>query len=79
MTDTQRSAAIETMFEEVRRYPPDPEFAAQANGQRELYELSTDELWAREAERITWFEPWTTLLEWEPPYAKGYVAGKLND
>ena len=78
MTDTQRSAAIETMFEEVRRYPPDPEFAAQANGQRELYELSTDELWAREAERITWFEPWTTLLEWEPPYAKWYVGGKLN-
>jgi acetyl-CoA synthetase len=78
MTDTQQSAAIETMFEEVRRYPPDPDFAAQANAQQDLYELDIEELWAREAERITWYEPWTTLLEWEPPYAKWYVGGRLN-
>ena len=78
MTETQRSAAIETMFEEIRRYPPDPEFAAQANAQPELYELSLEELWAREAQRITWYEPWTGLYEWEPPYAKWYLGGKLN-
>jgi acetyl-CoA synthetase len=78
MTETQRAAAIETMLEEVRRYPPDPEFAAQANAQPELYELSLEELWEREAQRVTWFEPWTELYEWEPPYAKWYVGGKLN-
>jgi acetyl-CoA synthetase len=78
MTETQRTAAIETMFEEVRRYPPDPEFAAQANAQPELYELSLEELWAREAQRITWFERWTDLYEWEPPYAKWYLGGKVN-
>jgi acetyl-CoA synthetase len=73
-----RQQTIETMFEEVRRYPPDQEFAAQANAQPELYELDFEELWSREAQRVTWFEPWTTLLEWEPPYAKWYVGGKLN-
>jgi acetyl-CoA synthetase len=78
MTETQQSAAIETMFEEVRRYPPDPEFAGQANAQQELYELPFEELWAREAQRITWFEQWTDLYEWEPPYAKWYLGGKLN-
>jgi acetyl-CoA synthetase len=78
MTETQPAAAIETMFEEVRRYPPDPDFLAQANAQQELYELDFEELWAREAQRVTWFEPWTTLLEWEPPYAKWYLGGKLN-
>jgi acetyl-CoA synthetase len=78
MTETQQRAAIETMFEEVRRYPPDPEFLAQANAQQELYDLDFEELWAREAQRVTWFEPWTTLLEWEPPYAKWYLGGKLN-
>jgi acetyl-CoA synthetase len=77
VTETQ-PAAIETMFLEERRYPPDPEFAAQANAQQELYERNFEELWAREAERITWFEPWTTLLEWKAPYAKWYVGGKLN-
>jgi acetyl-CoA synthetase len=73
-----RGQAIETMFEEVRRYPPDPEFAAQANAQPELYELSLEELWSREAQRITWFEPWSDLYEWEPPYAKWYLGGTLN-
>ncbi|HEV2712938.1 MAG TPA: acetate--CoA ligase, partial [Gaiellaceae bacterium] len=77
MTETQR-AAIETMFLEERRYPPDREFAAQANAQPELYELDLEELWARESQRVTWFEPWTTLLEWEAPYAKWFVGGKLN-
>jgi acetyl-CoA synthetase len=76
--ETGRGAAIETMFLEERRYPPDPDFAAQANAQPELYELDFEELWARESQRVTWLEPWTTLLEWEPPYAKWYVGGKLN-
>jgi acetyl-CoA synthetase len=71
-------AAIETMLLEERRYPPPPDFAAQANAQPDLYELDFEELWAKEAERVTWFQPWTTLLEWEPPYAKWYVGGKLN-
>ncbi|MGH3082404.1 MAG: acetate--CoA ligase [Gaiellaceae bacterium] len=66
------------MFLEERRYPPDPEFAAQANAQQDLYELDFEELWAKEAERVTWFHPWSTLLEWEPPYAKWYLGGKLN-
>jgi acetyl-CoA synthetase len=78
VTETQRPAAIETMFEEARRYPPGAEFAAQANAQQDFYELDFEELWAKESQRVTWFEPWATLLEWEPPYAKWYVGGKLN-
>lgn len=74
----EHGAAIETMLEEVRRYPPDPDFTAQANAQPELYHLDYQELWAKEAERITWFEPWTTLLDWDPPYAKWYLGGQLN-
>jgi acetyl-CoA synthetase len=27
---------------------------------------------------VTWFEPFDKLLEWEPPYAKWYLGGKLN-
>ncbi|MGZ4319334.1 MAG: acetate--CoA ligase, partial [Gaiellaceae bacterium] len=35
--------------------------------------------WAREGvERVTWFEPFTKLYEWERPYAKWYLGGKLN-
>ncbi|MFL5932022.1 MAG: acetate--CoA ligase, partial [Gaiellaceae bacterium] len=67
------------LFLEERRYPPDSEFAMQANAQPDIYELSLEELWEREGrDRVTWFEPFTELLEWEPPYAKWYLGGKLN-
>jgi acetyl-CoA synthetase len=71
--------AIETILLEERRYPPPPEFAAQANAQPEIYERDFDEFWATEArERVSWFEDFTQLYEWEPPYAKWYLGGKLN-
>src|SRR5215211_847926 len=67
------------MLLEERRYPPDPDFAAQANATREIYERDFDEFWDGEGrERVTWFEPFGELYEWELPYAKWYVGGKLN-
>jgi acetyl-CoA synthetase len=71
--------AIEALFSEERRYPPPPEFAAQANAKPEIYDRSFDEFWDTEGrERVTWFEPFDRLYEWEPPYAKWYLGGKLN-
>jgi acetyl-CoA synthetase len=71
--------AIETMFLEERRYPPLPEFAAQANAQPDIYNEPFEAFWEREGkERLTWFEPFTELYEWEPPYAKWYLGGTLN-
>jgi len=76
---TTQQKAIDTLLLEERRYPPSEEFAAQANAQPDIYDLSLDELWEREGrERVTWFEPFTDLYEWEPPYAKWYLGGKLN-
>jgi acetyl-CoA synthetase len=73
------SQTIETLLGEERRYPPPPEFAAQANAQADIYDLPFEELWEREGrERVTWFEPFTGLYEWEAPYAKWYLGGKLN-
>jgi acetyl-CoA synthetase len=77
--DTDGSPAIETMQLEERRYPPPPEFAAQANAQPDIYERDFEEFWETEGrERLSWFEPFTELYEWEPPYAKWYLGGKLN-
>src|SRR2546421_7232892 len=71
--------AIDTLLLEERTYPPSEEFAAQANAQPDIYDLSMEELWEREGrDRVTWFEPFSKLLEWEPPYAKWYLGGKLN-
>jgi acetyl-CoA synthetase len=70
---------IETMLLEERRYAPDPEFTRQANAQPEIYERDWEEFWQTEGrDRVTWFEPFSRLYEWEPPYAKWYLGGKLN-
>jgi acetyl-CoA synthetase len=71
--------AIEALFLEERRYPPPGEFAAQANAKPDVYERGFEEFWETEGrERVSWFEPFERLLEWEPPYAKWYLGGKLN-
>jgi acetyl-CoA synthetase len=71
--------AIDTMFLEERRYSPPAAFAAQANAKPEIYNEDFDSFWEREArERLTWFEPFTQLYQWEPPYAKWFLGGKLN-
>jgi acetyl-CoA synthetase len=71
--------AIETMLLEERRYPPPEEFAKQANAQPEIYDEDFEAFWEREGrERLSWFEPFTELYEWEPPYAKWYLGGTLN-
>jgi acetyl-CoA synthetase len=79
VNDEGRGAAIETMLLEERRYKPPEEFAEQANAQPDIYERDFEDFWETEGrERVTWFEPFTKLLEWEAPYAKWYLGGKLN-
>jgi len=79
MTSEATGRAIDTLMLEERRYPPPPDFATQANAQPEIYERDWRELWETEGrERVSWFEPFEQLLEWELPYAKWYVGGRLN-
>src|SRR6476661_3468463 len=69
--------AIETLLDEERRFPPDPAFAAQANAQPDIYDLDPDAFWEREGrERVSWFTPFETLSEWEPPFAKWYLTAR---
>src|ERR1700760_172830 len=67
------------MFLEERTYPPPEDFAAQANAKPDIYDVPFEEFWEREGrDRVTWFDPFTELYQWEPPYAKWYLGGKLN-
>jgi len=79
MDPSAQSQAIDTLFLEERRYPPADDFAAQANAKPEIYDEEFEAFWDREGkERVTWFEPYSKLYEWELPYAKWYLDGKLN-
>src|SRR3954471_24696239 len=76
---TTTGPAIETILLEERRYPPPEDFASQANAQPDIYDLSFEEFWEREGrERVTWFQEFDKLYEWEQPYAKWYLGGQLN-
>jgi acetyl-CoA synthetase len=44
-----------------------------------MKEQGLEEFWDQQAkERISWSEPYDTVLEWNQPYAKWFVGGKLN-
>src|SRR3954470_10645716 len=67
------------MLLEERRDPPSAEVSREANAKADIYDRDWQELWETEGrERVTWFEPFSTVCEWEPRYAKWYVGGKLN-
>ena len=34
--------------------------------------------WTEAANRLDWFKPWDTVLEWDAPWAKWFVGGQLN-
>ncbi|HEY8641457.1 MAG TPA: AMP-binding protein, partial [Candidatus Dormibacteraeota bacterium] len=78
-SEERQGHAIETMQLEERRYPPPPEFAAQANAKADIYDRDWEEFWRQEGlSRVTWSKPFDKLYEWKPPYAKWYLGGRLN-
>ena len=74
--------ALDALLHEDRRFPPPQEFAAGAVvNDDEVYDRALADpegYWAEWAERLDWFEPWHTVLEWTPPHAKWFLGGKLN-
>jgi len=75
------SDSIENLSTEERSFLPAAEFAAQANAKADLYaEADKDRLafWDKQAEALIWNKPWEKTLEWEVPYAKWFVGGRLN-
>jgi acetyl-CoA synthetase len=77
-----RAPEIEALLLEGRTFAPDPGFAARANATASLYDEADadyETFWAREArERLSWFTPFATTLEWELPFAKWFVGGEIN-
>jgi acetyl-CoA synthetase len=77
MTET-----LSNLSREERRFPPSPEFTAQANvGEPAYAEAAADRLgfWETQARRLSWGRPWDTVLDWSnAPFAQWFVGGKLN-
>src|SRR3954470_5467096 len=76
------SETLSNLSHEDRRFPPPDDFAANANVTADAYdEADNDRLafWAEQAERLSWAEKWTEVLDWsDAPFSKWFVGGKLN-
>ena len=73
--------SLSNLSHETRTFAPSAEFAAQANAKANLYdEAEADRLgfWENQAKNLHWDSPWSEVLDWQPPYAKWFVGGKLN-
>ena len=74
---------IEALLLEQRKFPPSEAFKAKSLvvGTHLYDEANADHeaFWARQAEElVTWSQPWNTVCEWELPFSKWFVGGKLN-
>jgi acetyl-CoA synthetase len=74
---------IDHALEEIRRFRPSPEFAAQAVADASLYELAKEDrlgFWADQARSLlSWHTPFTQTLDWSnPPFARWFHDGELN-
>ena len=73
---------ISALLREDRRYPPSPEFKAQANWNDpaiyERAEADPEGFWAEQAQGISWFKPWDKVLEWDVPKARWFVGAEVN-
>ena len=39
---------------------------------------SSEEFWAEQAKYLKWFKEWDKYIDWNPPFAKWFIGGKLN-
>ncbi len=80
------SQDIDSTLHETRVFAPPAEFSAKALvGSIEEYETlykqsieDPEKFWAEAAENLHWFKHWDKVLDWNLPWAKWFVGGKLN-
>jgi acetyl-CoA synthetase len=77
-----KSRELEVLLQEARRYPPPDAFREDALvSDRTPYEAAAadrEAFWEERARELDWFRPWDRVLDWQPPFAKWFVGGKLN-
>jgi len=74
---------IEDYLHEGRTFPPSADFVANAvvsdPGVYAEAEADPEAFWARQArELLTWSKDFTTVLEWDLPFARWFADGELN-
>ena len=80
------SGSITSVLQETRTFPPPPEFAKAAHissldEYQALWNQAKNDpegFWSEQALLLSWFKPWDKVLEWNAPFARWFLGGKLN-
>jgi len=93
LAEQKATAKTSVLYEETRVFEPSKELVENSNvmkwmkekgfkTERELRLWCSNnyiQFWGEMAKTYAdWFEPWSSTLEWIPPYAKWFVGGKCN-
>jgi acetyl-CoA synthetase len=73
--------ALSNLGHENRTFPPTKEFASQANAKQEIYERANKDylaFWEEQAENLFWHKKWDQVLDWQSPFVRWFIGGKLN-
>jgi acetyl-CoA synthetase len=74
--------AIEVLLDEGRSFAPPASFkkAAHVKNAKVFTKAKKDfrSFWADGAKELDWFKPWDKVLEWDCPWAKWFIGGKIN-
>jgi acetyl-CoA synthetase len=73
--------ALDALLHETRRFEPPADLVRDANATAETYaDAAKDRLawWEEQARALTWSAPWDQVLEWQLPFSKWFIGGKLN-
>ena len=81
------SGQIDNVMQEARLFPPSREFSQRAviKSQEEyqrLYDAAAkdpEKFWGDLAKQeLHWFQPFTQVLDWKPPFAQWFLGGQTN-
>jgi len=83
---TQPQQDIDSVLKEGRKFPCPAEFSRGSHVKslaeyEKIYDQAAadpEKFWAGIARELHWFQPWSKVLEWDLPWAKWFIGGKIN-
>ena len=82
----QQNQDIDSILREARKFEPPADFSRHARVKsmaeyQKMYDAAAadpEKFWAGVADELHWFQKWNKVLEWDLPWAKWFVGGKIN-
>jgi acetyl-CoA synthetase len=77
---------ITSVLKEARKFLPSKDFSANAHIKsqaeyEQLWQRAHDDpegFWGEQAASLSWFKKWDKVLQWNEPFCKWFVGGKIN-